>query len=95
MMLSRCLRFFPSLKEVTAIRSWTGFRPYTPDLLPIIGPVNEVGGFYMASGHEGIGITEGPITGKLISQLLTGQKPQIPLHELRLSRFIRDTQPLF
>jgi glycine/D-amino acid oxidase-like deaminating enzyme len=95
MMLTRCLRFFPILKEVTAIRTWAGLRPYTPDLLPIIGPVEEVGGFYMASGHEGIGITEGPITGKLISQVVTGQQPQISLDDLTLSRFFKREQPLF
>jgi glycine/D-amino acid oxidase-like deaminating enzyme len=90
LMLSRCLRFFPTLSEVHAIRTWAGLRPYTPDLLPIIGPVDTLEGFYMASGHEGIGITEGPITGKLISQIVTGQEPDLPLEELSLSRFARE-----
>ena len=87
LMISRCLRFFPSLAGIHAIRTWSGLRPYTPDLLPIIGPVEEVEGFYMASGHEGIGITEGPITGKLITQLLTDQDLDVPIDELSLSRF--------
>jgi len=87
MMLSRCLRFFPVLKNLTAIRTWTGLRPYSPDLLPIIGPVAAVPGFHMASGHEGIGITEGPITGKLITQVITGQEPDFTLAPLALERF--------
>lgn len=90
LMVSRCLRFFPSLAGILAIRTWSGLRPYTPDLLPIIGPVDGVDGFYMASGHEGIGITEGPITGKLISQMLTDQPLDVPVDELLLSRFSSD-----
>jgi len=87
LMVARCLRFFPSLAGIHAIRTWSGLRPYTPDLLPIIGPVEELEGFYMATGHEGIGITEAPITGKLISQLLTGADLYVPVDELSLSRF--------
>lgn len=87
LMVSRCIDLLPSLEGVDAIRTWSGLRPYTPDLLPIIGPVAELEGFYMASGHEGIGITEGPITGKLISQMLTGEDLDVPIDGLSLSRF--------
>jgi len=86
-MLKRCLRFFPILADVTVIRTWAGFRPYTPDLLPIISPLEQLKGMYIAAGHEGIGITEGPITGKLISQLVTGQAVEFPIDELNISRF--------
>jgi glycine/D-amino acid oxidase-like deaminating enzyme len=86
-MLSRCLRFFPCLSDISSVRTWTGFRPYTPDLLPIIGSLDRIRGVYLATGHEGIGITEGPITGKLISQLVTGQQPEIDLSQLTLDRF--------
>ncbi|MCL4559520.1 MAG: FAD-binding oxidoreductase [Chloroflexi bacterium] len=85
--LRRCLRFLPALAQVTAIRTWVGFRPYTPDLLPIISPVEAVEGLFIAAGHEGLGITEGPVTGKLVSQMLTGQKPEIDLTQLSFSRF--------
>jgi sarcosine oxidase subunit beta len=87
--LSRCLRFFPVLSAVTAIRTWSGFRPYTPDLLPIISPVDSLAGLYIAAGHEGIGITEAPITGKLISQLITGEQPELPLDQLAYARFLQ------
>lgn len=86
-MMSRCLRFFPCLADISAIRTWAGFRPYTPDLLPIISPVEQIRGIYIAAGHEGIGITEAPITGKLISQLITGQIPDISLEKVAFSRF--------
>lgn len=86
-MMRRNLRFFPALSKVTALRTWAGFRPYTPDLLPIISAVDTIEGLYIAAGHEGIGITEAPITGKLISQLITRQTPNLPIGELSLSRF--------
>ncbi len=87
LMVARCVHLFPILAGVHAIRSWAGLRPYTPDLLPIIGPVDGVEGFHVATGHEGLGITMGPITGRLIAQLITGQEPDLPLGELSLSRF--------
>lgn len=93
LMLSRCLRFFPALARVTALRTWAGFRPYTPDLLPIISPVAEIKGLYIASGHEGIGITEAPITGLLISQMITGQELAYKSDKLSFSRFSKMTQP--
>jgi sarcosine oxidase subunit beta len=87
LMVARCVRLFPILAGVHAIRSWAGLRPYTPDLLPIIGPVDQIEGFHVATGHEGLGITMGPITGRLIAQLIRGQEPDVPVGELSLSRF--------
>lgn len=86
-MMKRNLRFFPDLANMTAIRTWAGFRPYTPDLLPIISAVDGIEGLYIAAGHEGIGITEAPITGKLISQLITRETTDIPMGDLSFSRF--------
>jgi D-hydroxyproline dehydrogenase subunit beta len=83
----RCLRFLPILADILVIRAWTGFRPYTPDMLPIISPVEGISGLYIAAGHEGIGITEAPVTGKLVSQLVTGQPLDLSIQELSFSRF--------
>jgi sarcosine oxidase subunit beta len=86
-MVTRCLDFLPALANVHAIRIYAGLRPYTPDLLPIIHEADEVQGFYIAAGHEGEGITMGPITGQLVSQMITGQPPDLPMEQLSLSRF--------
>lgn len=86
-MLKRCLRYMPGLAGISALRTWSGLRPYSPDLLPIISPLEEIKGMFIAAGHEGLGITEGPITGKLISQMITGVELDIPLGELAFSRF--------
>jgi sarcosine oxidase subunit beta len=85
--VARCIRIMPALGTVSAIRSWSGLRPFCEDMLPIISAVDEVPGLYIASGHEGIGVTEGPISGKLIAQLITGEKPNIDISSLAFSRF--------
>jgi glycine/D-amino acid oxidase-like deaminating enzyme len=86
-MVARNLRFLPALRGAHAIRSYAGLRPYSPDLVPILGRVDAVDGFYVACGHEGAGITMGPISGKLICEVITGQEPSLPLEQLSLSRF--------
>jgi len=77
----------PALKQVNVIRAFAGLRPYTPDGLPILGPVDAVPGFFMAAGHEGDGIALSPITGELIAQMIATGKRDISLDDFRLSRF--------
>jgi sarcosine oxidase subunit beta len=87
--LKRATRFLPLLKSIHIIRTYGGVRPYTSDHLAIISPVDEVEGFYIAAGHEGDGIGLAPLTGKLISQLITGKPTTIPVERLRFSRFAK------
>lgn len=77
----------PALHRLNVIRAFAGLRPYTPDGLPILGPVAQVPGFIMAAGHEGDGIALSPITGELIAQLIAKGKSEFPLEAFRLSRF--------
>lgn len=77
----------PALKQVNVIRAFAGLRPYTADGLPILGPVDDVPGFFMAAGHEGDGIALSPITGELIAQMIATGKSDIPLDDFQLSRF--------
>lgn len=83
----RALRFYPIMKEIPVIRAYAGVRPWTPDHLPVISPVPAVPGLYVATGHEGDGIGLAPVTGKLISEMLTGQPTCIPTEPLRINRF--------
>jgi glycine/D-amino acid oxidase-like deaminating enzyme len=68
----RAVRFLPSLAGKGIIRSYAGLRPWSPDHLPVIGPVAGAPGFYVATGHEGAGICLAPITGQLIAGWITG-----------------------
>jgi len=84
----RGVRYYPMLRGFNCIRSFAGIRPFCLDHLPIVSNVEEVPGFYMAAGHEGDGITLGPITGKLISQYVTDKPKEFELaHELAWARF--------
>jgi D-hydroxyproline dehydrogenase subunit beta len=76
-MLDRALDFMPGLALTSAIRTWTGFRPTTPDKLPLIGPWEETPGLWIAAGHEGLGITTSVGTGQLLADLITGREPAI------------------
>lgn len=84
---ARALRFFPSLSGLRAIRNYAGLRPFSPDHLPIIGPLSGVEGLYVATGHEGAGIGLAPATGRLISQWVTKRPLDFPAEWFHPDRF--------
>jgi sarcosine oxidase subunit beta len=81
------VKLLPPLKHAHVIRTFANFFPFTHDDLPILGYVNGIEGFIMAAGHSGHGICLGPITGKLISELICEGRTSIPIDEMSLSRF--------
>ncbi|MGG4218226.1 FAD-binding oxidoreductase [Paenibacillus jamilae] len=83
----RAIRFFPALANVSLMRAYTGLRPWTPDHLPIISAVDEVPGLFIASGHEGDGISLAAVTGKLVTEMVRGEPTCIPIEPLRYDRF--------
>ena len=62
--------YLPGLEDAKVIEIWRGLRPCTPDGLPIIGRSNDFVNLIIAAGHAMLGMSLGPITGKLVSQLL-------------------------
>ncbi len=64
---ARAIRFLPALATASAMRSYAGLRPWSPDHLPLIGPVDTHPGLFLAAGHEGAGIGLAPITGRMIA----------------------------
>jgi len=85
----RAIRFFPMMRDIHVIRAYAGLRPYVDDHIPIISKVDEIPGFYIATGHEGDGIGLSPLTGKLISQMITGEETIVPTDSLSINRFKR------
>jgi sarcosine oxidase subunit beta len=67
------VRLIPLLAGLHIIRSYAGLRPATPDGLPIIEGSAELPGFITAAGHEGDAVCLGPMTGKLLAELVTGE----------------------
>lgn len=76
-MLRRAIEYMPSLDTLSAVRAWTGHRAATPDKLPLIGPSAESDRIWLATGHEGLGITTSLGTGQILADLLLGKTPQI------------------
>jgi len=85
-MLQRAQEYMPSLGQLSAIRVWTGFRAATPDKLPLIGPWPGDPSLFLATGHEGLGITTSLATAKILADQITGAKPEIPIEPYLPSR---------
>jgi glycine/D-amino acid oxidase-like deaminating enzyme len=77
-MLLRSIEFMPALRSVSAIRTWTGFRAATPDKLPVIGECPNRPGVYIATGHEGLGISTSLATAKLLCDVFQNRESAIP-----------------
>jgi glycine/D-amino acid oxidase-like deaminating enzyme len=77
-MLERAVGFLPFLRDVQVLRSWTGLRPATLDGLPLIGPSTQHASIWLATGHEGLGITTATATAELIAAQLLGRPCAIP-----------------
>jgi glycine/D-amino acid oxidase-like deaminating enzyme len=76
-MVRRALEFMPALARLSAIRTWTGFRPATPDNLPLIGRWESIPGLFVAAGHEGLGITTALGTARLVTDVILGRPSPI------------------
>jgi glycine/D-amino acid oxidase-like deaminating enzyme len=76
-MMRRAADFIPRLPELSVLRVWTGFRPATPDKLPLVGRWDRPGGPWIAAGHEGLGITTSVGTGMILTDLILGRSPAI------------------
>jgi D-amino-acid dehydrogenase len=66
---------------------WLGCRPCTPDMMPIIGPAAKEKGLWFAFGHAHHGLTLGPVTGRLIAEMMTGERTVVDPAPFRVERF--------
>ncbi|MFQ5827640.1 MAG: NAD(P)/FAD-dependent oxidoreductase [Candidatus Methylomirabilia bacterium] len=80
-------RYLTGTEDLETIEIWRGLRPCTPDGLPIIGRPAQLQNLILATGHATIGVSLGPITGKLVSQLAAHQEPMLNLGLLDPGRF--------
>ncbi len=78
-------RAFPTL-QYDDVEEWLGFRPSTPDSLPLIGEIGNTG-VHAAFGHQHVGITAGPKTGRLLAALIDGQPPNMDMSAYNANRF--------
>ncbi|MBL8724395.1 MAG: FAD-binding oxidoreductase [Planctomycetes bacterium] len=86
--LLRAQRYAPGLAQASIVRTWVGLRPYSIDKHPLIGPWPPVRGLWVAAGHEGLGITLAPISGRLLAEQITGRPTTIDASPYLPARFL-------
>lgn len=82
-------RMFPAFQRMEVAQSWGGLMDVTPDAVPVIDQVDRVPGFFIASGFSGHGFGIGPGAGRLMADLVAGDRPLVDPAPYRLSRFAR------
>ena len=85
--LGEALRVAPGLAGAGMLETRVGLRPLSADGLPILGPIPGVAGAYVATGHGPSGLTLGPYSAALISELVLGRAPALDLTPFRADRF--------
>ncbi|TXC84683.1 NAD(P)/FAD-dependent oxidoreductase [Paraburkholderia azotifigens] len=78
---------FPSEQAPKMESRWYGDRPTLPDYLPMIDEVPCAQNVFVATGHQHLGLTLGPLTGELVSQLMARESTSVDLHPFRADRF--------
>jgi len=81
---SRRIRGFGERRRVEV---WRGLRPCSPDGLPLVGPTAAVDRLVVATGHATLGFTLAPLTGRLVAQVVAGERPEHDLTPLSPDRF--------
>lgn len=81
---SRCI---DGLEDAPVLQQWTGMRPCTADGLPVIGPMPNMAGTWVATGHGMMGITLGPVTALLLGQMMHGEDTAMDVVPMSASRF--------
>ena len=88
-MLEEVSKLAPSLAKATIKESRVGTRAYTSDFSPFFGEIPESPNLYVASGLGSSGLTSGPIIARILAQLITGQKTDLPLSDYPVTDYIK------
>ena len=80
------MALFPGCGDRTKAERWAGFRPMTPDCLPILG-CTRYANLYMDTGHGSTGWTYACGSGRVVADIISGREPEIDLSGLTADRF--------
>lgn len=82
---------FPALRDIPEGEAtrWAGYRPSTPDSLPVIGPAGKIANIYYAFGHGHLGMTTAAVTAEIVAALAAGEATPIAIDAFSPSRFAR------
>ena len=81
--------YFPefSARDFADIQPWRGLRPCSPDGLPYLGRTAKFANLTLATGHAMMGLSLGPITGRLVAEIVSGEKPSLGIELLNPDRY--------
>jgi len=82
----KVLSLFPEL-QYDSVNEWLGFRPSTPDSLPVIGNFPDAENVWAGFGHQHLGLTGGPKTGRWLAQMISGETPNEDISAFAVNRF--------
>ena len=88
LLLRQAKSAFPNLRWGEEKR-WLGHRPATTDSLPVIGPVPGKNGVHLAFGHQHVGLTGGPKSGRIVADMIAGRRANFDLKPYRTTRFAK------
>lgn len=82
-------KYFPEFtpNDFADVKPWCGLRPCSPDGLPYVGRARGFDNLSIATGHAMMGLSLGPITGKLMAEIISGQTPSIDISLLNPNRY--------
>jgi len=83
----RASQYIVDTERLELLEIWRGLRPCTPDGLPLLGRSARYGNLIVAAGHAMVGMSLGPVTGKIVAQLATGASPVTDIRLLDPRRF--------
>lgn len=85
--LGEAMRVAPGLAPAEVLETRIGLRPLTADTMPVLGDLPGWTGVYLATGHGPTGLTLGPLSGKLIAEMMLGGQPSKDISAFHVSRF--------
>lgn len=82
-------KYYPEFqpRHLAGVQPWRGLRPVSPDGLPYLGRTKHYENLVVATGHAMLGMSLGPISGKLVAEILSGEKPSTDLELLNPDRY--------
>ena len=82
-------KYFPKFSpaDFAGIQPWRGLRPCSPDGLPYLGRTQKFSNLILATGHAMMGMSLSPVTGQIVSEIVSGGKPTFDLSLLSPDRY--------
>ena len=87
--IAAATKYYPDFEpsDFDGVAPWRGLRPCSPDGMPYVGRTAKWANLSVATGHAMMGMSLGPVTGKLIAEILAGETPPIDMTQLSPDRY--------